>query len=803
MFEVRTSLAVRNRAAFKARLTMAASSAALAAALFPVHALGQEQAEAEAKAPTQIAAAQPAPQQAAAPANGPLQLGPLRLEADEEQEVESPKYTGPLLDTPQTITVVPAETIRQQGLLNLRDILATAVPGITFTAGEGGGGYGDGINLRGYSANNDITVDGVRDSAQYTRSDPFNLEQIEITNGSNSVYSGSGSVAGNINIVSKVPVGQEYIRGTIGGGTDKYGRVTLDAEQQVMDDVFVRLNVMGHRNDVPGRDVEKAERWGVAPSVAFGIDTDTRVTLAYIHQHDKNVPQYGVPYYAVAGGLIEGAKSSNYYGYANLDKQQIDVDSFTPILNHDFNDRFSVRNLTRYQEVTQLSIVDPPQGTWCLASTNLTPLGASCAGVAPGFFLPSGPRGTTRDTKNTLLSNQMDFRGQFATGSLAHTAVLGFSFGNETYHLDTGNSLRNPRGVTPNPVLPTMNIADPNNVYSGQVNFIQTGFSDGELRNRAVYLFDNIALSEQFEFNGGIRLEHNEGKFSTATIAVPYPAPPALPVVTVAAPGRNEETLFSYRAGLVYKTIEEASLYVAYGNAQTPSQASVNGGCAPVSTSATNPATCNVKPEKARNIEIGGKWDFNGTMVLTAALFRNERTNYRVPSGDPLIPDATLDGRARVDGIALSATGRITDQWEVTANYTYLDSEVLQSVSDAVRESGGIDASKGNPLTGTPEHAFSLWTTHDVLENLTLGFGTTYQGSFYLNNAAPPLFQSDAYWLLRASASYRFNENIEVQLNVNNITDEVYYNRIRNNGWATPGDARSAILTVNFAYQSP
>ena len=119
-------------------------------------------------------------------------------------EVESPKSTAPVVDTPQTITVVSQEQLRQQNLLTLRDALTT-IPGITFGAGEGGGGYGDSINLRGYSANNDLTVDGVRDSAQYSRTDPFNLQQIEVYNGANSVFNGSGSVGGTINLVSKIP----------------------------------------------------------------------------------------------------------------------------------------------------------------------------------------------------------------------------------------------------------------------------------------------------------------------------------------------------------------------------------------------------------------------------------------------------------------------------------------------------------------------------------------------------------------------------------------------------------------------
>src|SRR3954469_5555221 len=120
------------------------------------------------------------------------------------RRLESPKTTSPLLDTPQTVTVISDQILRRQNLLTLRDALAT-VPGITFRAGEGGGGYGDSITLRGYTASNDITQDGVRDSAQYSRTDPFNLQQIEIYNGANSVFNGSGSVGGTINLVSKVP----------------------------------------------------------------------------------------------------------------------------------------------------------------------------------------------------------------------------------------------------------------------------------------------------------------------------------------------------------------------------------------------------------------------------------------------------------------------------------------------------------------------------------------------------------------------------------------------------------------------
>jgi catecholate siderophore receptor len=730
---------------------------------------------------------------ATAPADSNEVAG-VKIDAKKDK-VSSSKYTANLRDTPQSITVISSETIAAQNLLSLREILSTQ-PGITFGAGEGGGGYGDSINIRGYSANNDITVDGVRDSAQYTRTDPFNLEQVEVIAGANSVYSGAGSLGGTINIVTKTPKNIDQTVIGAGGGTDHYGRLTIDTNKTLTDTIAVRLNVMAHRNDVPGRDVEKFKRFGIAPSIAFGLGTPTRVTLQYVHQKDDNIPQYGVPYYvnAIYKGPLPGVDPSNYYGYSNVDTQETKVDALTARFEHDFSEDFTIRNLTRYQEVTQFARVDPPQGTWCLANGQ-TPAGVACA--TPGFYTPSGPRGNTRDTKNKLFYSQTDFNFRFATGPVAHNLVAGFSIGDEDYHLDTGNSLRNPGGALPNPTLPLMSIANPNHVYAGPLNFVVTGRSDGQVNNKAVYLFDTAKLSEKFEFNFGVRYEKSEGEFVSTTIAAPYPV--TGPVEVVSPIARNSDTLFSYRAGLVFKPVKNASIYIAYGNTQTPSQASVNGGC--TATSTTGAANCNVDPEKGENIELGGKWEtFEGRLLLTGAIFRNERTNYKVPSGDPTLPDAVLDGKSRVDGFSLGASGKITDKWSIFANYTYLDSEVIQSVSARTIANTGIDAQAGNPLTNTPKNSGSLWTTYQITPAISVGYGATYQGALFLNNGAPPLFKTQDYWVHNAMVAYRVSEHLDLQLNIKNIGDEEYYTRGRNNGWATPGDARSAILSANYRF---
>ena len=172
--------------------------------------------------------------------------GQAQQEGFKAEQSASRKYTAPLLDTPQTVTVVPAQVIQDQQALSLRSVLSN-VSGITFNAGEGGGGSGDSINIRGFSANSNIQIDGLRDSTQTNRTDTFNLESVEVIKGPNSVFGGSGTTGGSINQVTKQPVGRDFTR--LGGslGTDNYHRLTLDTNQSldgVGTDSAFRLNLM-------------------------------------------------------------------------------------------------------------------------------------------------------------------------------------------------------------------------------------------------------------------------------------------------------------------------------------------------------------------------------------------------------------------------------------------------------------------------------------------------------------------------------------------------------------------------------
>ena len=828
-----------------------------------------------------------------APKLGGMTVTDTAIDASEikVERADSPKYVRPLLDTPQTITVINKETIQQQNLLTLRDVLST-VPGITFGAGEGGFGYGDRIILRGQDAKNDVTVDGVRSGAFLNRNEVYNIEQVEVTNGANSVMNGGGSVAGTINLVTKRPLADDQTILNAGIGTDNYYRVTVDANKRINDLIAVRINAVYHENDVPGRDVENYKRWGIAPAVTIGIDGPTSLTLQYEHLDDDAMPQYGIRYFPALGGIADGFDRSAYYGFANLDKQDSKTDTLQAIFSHQFSDTFKFRNLTRYENIRQNTVTSQPNGVFCLdngtaggfnpdaangscTTTIYTSQAGETLTIPVGYYLPTGGRGNQRFIRNETAYTQFDLSADFDTGGIEHSMVIGASALWERYNQRQGSIGRTadgfdpyaapftlPRGQTtaiPNTLYnaaaslgfynPLVSIADPSstivgpaatsglqrfygsNAYSGPTNFSLSALNIGQQTSYAAYLFDAMKVTDWFELNGGLRYENVKGWNRTFSYEVNGPNRGLLSVPTtvgVTNPTYTsiDDNLFSYRIGAVFKPTPNSSFYLAYGNSKLPSKASVDGSCSAANANGGS-GTCNVKPETTKNYEIGAKVDlFDAKLLLTAALFRNDRNQIKVLSGDPLLPDQASDGHQRVEGISLGASGNITSNWTISANYMYLKSKIKQGVSDyCLANPGANDSAAGNcgnsaafpdptrgyALTNTPKHSGSLFTTYRFGFGLELGYGITYQGKFLLNQ--PTLAQLAAnnyvgyyvpsYTIHRFMANYPITENLKAQLNVQNFTNEKYVTTVRNNvgnSWAQPAPTRSAVLSLNYTF---
>ncbi|WP_016702157.1 TonB-dependent receptor [Pseudomonas chlororaphis] len=698
-----------------------------------------------------------------------LQLDNIKVEAEEgkgykTERSSSAKYVAPLLNTPQTITVVPPKLIQEQQALSLRQVLSN-VSGITFNAGEGGGGSGDSINIRGFSANSNLQIDGLRDSAQTNRSDTFNIEQVEVIKGPNSVFGGAGTTGGSINLVSKQPKNQAFTR--LGGslGTDNYYRLTLDSNQPlegVGQDSAVRINLMGHQNDVPDREQIDRERWGIAPSLRLGFSDATRLTLSAFHQTDDNLPDYGVP--ALDGKKLAGVKRDAYFGWKNLDKEQIEQNAFTADFEHDFSDHLRLQNLTRYSRTARDTIVSASH--------------VNTSGVPAGRYRPAGPQAYGRDATTEMWINQSNLIGDFEFAGMRHDLVAGVELSRETFDLKTynhglGSALYPRDGYA---------LGNPPGRWNGPVNKATSGYTETTLKGQAYYLFDTIALSERWDLNLGLRYDKIKGdvdKYSGSHVKSESLV--------------SDTNKASARTGLVFKPTENGRIYAAWGNSFNPSAenlASTGGGL--------SKGNQDLAPEKNETWELGTKWELlDKRLELDGALFRVEKSNARETMADG---STQLAGKQRVQGVEIGVTGHVTEQWDVFANYTFLDSETLK----AANTTSGI-ARKGQALGNTPPRSLNLWTTYELPAGWTLGYGTRYVSE--RNVSSSTRAKLDAYWVHNAMLGYKVNHNLDLQLNVNNLFDKDYVERVRQQNGSTArssaieyGDARAAIMSATYSF---
>lgn len=666
--------------------------------------------------------------------------------------VSSTKYTEPLRDIPQTVSVISEDVIKQQGATTLRDVLNN-VPGITLTAGEGGAPAGDNLTIRGFSARNDIYVDGVRDLGPQSR-DPFNLEQVEVVKGPSSTFTGRGSTGGTINLVSKLPNLRRSISGTLTGGTSDTKRGTLDVNLPLGDTTALRLNAMAHRSDYPGRDVVTNRRWGFAPSVTFGMGTPSRYTFSYFYLEQDNTSDYGIPWVPAANNALAEFRDrpapvprSTFYGFLDRDKEKLRSDLFTIRLERDFNDRVSLRNQFRYGYSRRDSIATPPR----FANNNSTTINREMRSWL---------------THDDIFDNQTDATLRFRTGSIDHTAVVGASIAFEKNHRVLRSA---PNSQT------TLLDPDPNDTYPGVISTNPLE-PRATARSLAGYVFDTIKLGRHFQFVGGLRWDQFAVEGNNVSTSV---------TPNVFVPIDRTDTILSGRAALVFKPIDTGTLYASFGTSANPSLEGL----------LYSPADARLDPEKTQTYEAGTKWDlFGNRLLLSGALFRVRKTDARTPGLNP--GDApTLDGDVQIDGIELSATGNITQNWQIYTGYTLLDSQIIRSNAFTI-VNGVTIFEQGKELVNTPRNSFNLWTTYRF-DRFFFGGGPRFVGSRFGNNINTRVVES--YWVADAMMSVRISKNIDLRLNVNNIGDKNYIDRI-GGGHIIPGAGRVVLVSSGFSF---
>jgi catecholate siderophore receptor len=698
----------------------------------------------------------------------------------------SAKYTEALVDTAQTIQVIKKEVIQQQGAVTLTEALRNS-PGVgAFFLGENGStNTGDAVYMRGFDTSGSIYVDGVRDIGSISR-DVFNIEQVDVLKGPAGTDNGRSAPTGSINLVSKQPTMENAFFGTVMGGSGSQKRVAADYNVVLNAETgtAIRLNAMVQDSGNPARDQVKNKRWGFAPTVAFGLGGKTRVYVDLLHVKQDNIPDGGVSTIGLPGytspdplrPYIANAPMvdpKNFYG-STLDHDNVKADMVTTRIEHDFSPTLRLVNTTRYGKTTQNYLLT----SFMLTTANLVTV------------VPTNPQSwnfnrtslTVKDQANEIVTNQTTVTSDFATGALKHTVVAG---------LELTNEKQKTYGYAATGSLPTTSLYHPDFNLPASVRFTRTAaFTDGSTGTQSVYAFDTLKLGSDWIFNGGVRFDHYSTDYAAVTLSTAA-ANPTLPVGT-AIPTKLElsDTLVNAKLSALYKPTKDSSVYALVASSKAP-PGGTNFG---LSTSASSAANPKFDPQETITTELGTKWDFLASKLsLSAALYRTTVKNE--VEQDPIDLLYYQTGKKRVQGIEVGVIGEVMRNWLVSAGYTRMDTKV---------ESGKVVTASGeNALSYTPKQAATLWTSYTLPMGLKIGGGVRYQDKLLrgTDGAVGTPQYANGYTVVDAFASYSFTKNVDLQLNVYNLTDKAYVGAINKSGYRyTPGAPRSGSVSINVRF---
>ena len=318
-------------------------------------------------------------------------------------------------------------------------------------------------------------------------------------------------------------------------------------------------------------------------------------------------------------------------------------------------------------------------------------------------------------------------------------------------------------------------------------------YTRGETQTVGAYMFDTMSFAERWQVTGGFRVDTFDTKTDGAALST-LVTHPTLPVGTLVPTSlQADDTLFSYKIGVLYKPVPNGSIYLSHATSQQPP-----GGANFTLVSTPNNANrSDLEPTEGSNLELGAKWEFrNGAFAVTGAIFDSTNKN-------ELIPDATNPavfvqvGEREVKGVELGFVGKLTDNWELSAGVAKMDTEIVE----------GSATQTGSQINWSPELTFSSWTTYTTSFGLSIGGGARYIDTVAraINTAAIPATTSvptaPEYWVIDAMLGYQINDQMSLQLNGYNLADEEYIGSLNNSGTRyIPGTPRSALLSVNFTF---
>lgn len=658
------------------------------------------------------------------------------LSLDKLNAVKTPT---PVINVPQSLTIIGSEQISRQAFTNIGDITRYS-PGVSNSQGEG---HRDAIIIRGIQTTADFYIDGVRDDVQYFRP-LYNLERIEILRGANALLFGRGGGGGIVNRVTKSP---EFDGDFFGyaAAVDTFGAHSFsgDLNYTVGDDAAFRLNGF-YENLNNHRDFFGGERFAINPTFAFKPLEDTNLLLSYEYVNDDRVVDRGVPSQNVDGGPdipLEGFQNT-FFGSPDQNLSTLKAHILKARVDHDFSDNLRGNFSAQYADYGK-------------AYQNLFP--SEEVVVTNGTFPEVELDGYRDTTQRENLIFQANLVGQFETGGLGHTVLLGLEYGNqdsENARLDTVFADNGDDQL----VIP---FTDPLNIpafdYS---NLVRDRAS--EVETLSVYLQDQIDLTEQLKVVVGARFDRFDISVNDITSGGQF--------------GRKDEVV-SPRFGVIYKPAENVSFYGSYSESFLPRSGE--------QFLTLNLDTESTRPQSFENKEIGAKWDIRPDLSLAAAIFELDRESFTSVDPEDVGQLIVIEG-SKTKGFEIQLTGNLTEQLFVTTSYTYLDGDV-----ERVDGSGN----SGNRTRQTPESMVTFWGNYQINERFGLGLGVTHQSSFFVredNSVEVP-----GYTRVDAAVYYELNDQVRLQLNAENLFDADYFPDAHSNDNISTGKPLNVRFSVS------
>lgn len=729
-------------------------------------------------------------------------------------------------ETPQAITVLSGEMLKQQGVQSLEQALRN-VPGITIAIGEGGTLNGDQFKIRGFDAKDDVFIDGLRDFGVYTR-DSFDYEEVQVLKGPSGALFGRGSVGGAINTVSKPARREAFseVDGYVGGGD--YLRLLGDFNRPIGPNAAVRLNLMASSTGVVDRDHIFSKRYGIAGAAGFGLGTDTTFTINAFHQDDRRRPDYGILMVQPAGSLIArpateyGLNRSTYLGY-KTDADHTRADVFSTHFLKTVNPRLTLTSDTRlgvYSRYFQYTAVDG-----CTATCAANFLDQNPATIPLATYGGSGPY----KQRDWGAQNISAARFNFDVGGFKNDLTAGWDLSYQNnkktfyaYALPLGFATRNtiPQPlITPSYLPPAgyqvfkptrTNLFCPatgtanctTNVTGGSVfsNLASTGVvaTAGDGTDYGLFVTDRLYFTPKVSLLFSLREDWYTAHY-TSTAAT-----------FVTTPLKSDSAIFDPRASLIYAPNKTTNLYVSWGRASTPQASSIVG-----SGSATTITTQSLEPEVTTSLEAGAKVGvLGGRLWLTASVFDLKKSNATQTDPATGFVQANSGQKQEVKGVELGASGKITPQWAIQAGYTYLDARITEDFSCTTTAPVTCRLNPytiGRQVTFVPKNAASIWTTYDLdrlVHGLSVGAGVTYQSMLFLGytSAGTAPYPTGLSKITETPQTLSFDGVItytvgryRLALNGYNLADRLNYTQVfGSRAIPSPGRTLIASLGVRF-----